>query len=295
LGAALQIQLPSALSRRPPTCHLCGGASEYLFQQNGFDIERCSSCGFMFADLPDWIDLPAIYEDHGCWAAYDRQWAEMERFYLARLKHLERFSSPGRMLEIGAAAGYFLRAASTRGWDVSGIEISAAMRQACQRNADCDVFSSIDDARASGEVADCLIAFDVLEHVPRPAALLLQARSLLRSGGLIAISTPNFEGQDARLSPAEFFAPPQHVSYFSPETLSACIESAGFEVLEQRGLFSVHELPLPRMIESALRALRPGKRIRPHGLLGRALRACQKRHATSEHWRAIEIYARKLA
>ncbi|HTY54601.1 MAG TPA: class I SAM-dependent methyltransferase [Candidatus Binataceae bacterium] len=287
------------------SCKLCGGDVSDFSERNGFAIVKCRRCGFMFAPLPAGFDLNAVYRDDAYWSGgtncgyqnYDDEWKASERFYRARLARLKKLSKPGRLLEVGCAAGFFLEAARRDRWDVAGTEISDSMRQRCAERAQCPVFASIDEVAASGQRFDCVAMFEVIEHVTDPLALLRQVRELIVPGGLLALSTPNFEGPEAARNPGDYhwFAPPVHISYFGPATLSSCVREAGFAVLAMEGLLGQEEPPLPAPLAAILAPLRRGKRLRPRGLLGRLLRLYQRRRKDVLRWaNGLDLYARKI-
>ena len=278
-----------AESARTHDCKLCGGRTAAFMVRNRFDILRCQSCAFMFAVLPAGLDLDRIYQDDSYWAeggdlhyldGYDDYWRGVREFYEARLPRIRRLTKGTRMLEVGCADGRFLAMARARGFEVSGIELSDTMRAECRRRLGIETFKSVPEALATGTRYDCVVMFEVIEHVADPIAFLKQVRELLRPGGVVALSTPNFGCDEAVSKPQEFehFAPPAHVSYFVPETLSACIAKAGFRTVETVPCFAGQELPIPEYIAAVLRPLRKGKRrLRPGGLIGKLIKNHLKR------------------
>jgi len=271
--------------------------------RDGFAIVKCVSCGFMFASVPENFDAASVYDDDSYWsggkvygyADYDQDFKQWEKFYLARLSRIESFVRGRRLLEVGCAAGYFLRAARDRGWQIAGVELSNAMRTRCASDLGCAVYTSIADAAASEQKFDCVAMFDVIEHLPQPVRALREIGSLIVKDGLLAVATPNFEGPEAKtgLPLNKWFAPPAHLSYFGPRTLPKCVELAGFEPIAIEGLFSTQEMPIPAPIAAMLAPLRRGKRLRPRGILGKALKWYQHRRPDAVYWMdTLELYAR---
>ena len=243
----------------------------------------------MFAILPDGLDLDRIYQDDRYWAeggeihyldGYDDYWQGVREFYQARLPRIRRLARGTRLLEIGCADGRFLAMARAYGFEVSGIELSDTMRAECERRLGITVYKSVSEALAKVARYDCVAMFEVIEHVADPIAFLKQVRELVRPGGIVAFSTPNFGCDEAVSNPREFehFAPPAHVSFFVPETLSASVAMAGFRTVETVPSFAGQELPIPEYLAVVLRPLRKGKRrLRPGGLLGKLIKRHLKR------------------
>lgn len=72
----------------------------------------------------------------------------------------------------------------------------------------------------------------VIEHVLDPAGLLLEIHRILKTGGRLVITTPNFSSRGHSLFRDAWvhLDPPRHLYLFSPESLRRCCERAGFRV-----------------------------------------------------------------
>jgi 2-polyprenyl-3-methyl-5-hydroxy-6-metoxy-1,4-benzoquinol methylase len=295
-------------------CKLCGGVPAPFIVRNGFPILKCAACGFMFAAIPDGYDLTAQYREDSYWdeggeihylSGYDHYWRGVRRYYEARLPRIRALARGSRMLEIGCADGKFLAMARRYGFEVCGVELSATMRERCRRILGCPVYASIEEVPAESVPFDCVVTFEVIEHMGDPLAFMMQVRELVAPGGLIALSTPNFACEPAVRAPAEFmhFAPPAHVCYFTPATLMVCVEKAGFRVDSIQACFAGQEVPMPTWMAAMLRPLRRGKRrLRPGGLIGNVLKTYLRRRGlklpgTTDALRwaeTLELYATRM-
>jgi 2-polyprenyl-3-methyl-5-hydroxy-6-metoxy-1,4-benzoquinol methylase len=294
-------------------CKLCGGAASPFIVRDGFPIVKCQTCGFMFALLPEGYDLSALYKRDSYWneggeihylSGYDHYWRGVRPYYEARLPVIRALATGSRMLEIGCADGKFLALARRSGFEISGVEMSATMRERCSQALACPVYPSIEELPPSTPPFDCVVAFEVIEHTADPIGLMRKVRELTAPGGLVALSTPNFGCESARQSPEGFmhFSPPAHVCYFDFATLSRCAEKAGLRPVEIKACFAGQEVPMPRWMAAALRPLRRGKRrLRPGGLIGKVLKVYLRRRGlklpdTPDALRfaeTIELYAKR--
>jgi 2-polyprenyl-3-methyl-5-hydroxy-6-metoxy-1,4-benzoquinol methylase len=160
--------------------------------------------------------------------------------YAAMLKLTERHAPRlGRLLEVGAGAGFFLKSAERAGWEVAGVELSDEAVNFATTRLDLDVrreqAEQITSPAASFDVA---VMFDVIEHLLDPLVSLERVRSALRPGGVLILSTPNFNALTrfalgtswAVLSPAE------HLWNFSARSLDRMLRRAGFSrvILERK-------------------------------------------------------------
>src|SRR5215471_11530390 len=181
--------------RLSPPCKQCGASTGPLMAHNGFPIVRCSICSFMFAIVPPNCDLTAVYADDAYWnggceygyADYDQAWHDARRLLLGRLDRLQGMRPPGRMLEIGCAAGYFLREAGLRGWQVCGVEVSPTMRTRSEVFAGCTVFASLKDVAAGELPFDCAAMFEVIEHLSDPLAFIKEVRASMKPGAVLML------------------------------------------------------------------------------------------------------------
>jgi 2-polyprenyl-3-methyl-5-hydroxy-6-metoxy-1,4-benzoquinol methylase len=272
-------------------------------EHRSYTIVRCRACGFMFAIVPPECDLSAVYADDAYWSGgceygysdYEEAWRDARRLLLARLEHLGPLTPSHTMLEIGCAAGYFLREAHMRGWQVAGVELSPTMRKRSAELVDCPVFASLEEAVAAMPRFDCVAMFEVIEHLADPLGFMRTVRAAMTPGAMLVLSTPNFDAPEALRNPYghHWFSPPAHVAYFTAATLRDCIEQAGFEAIQVTGVLEGDEMPLPRVLAAALRPLRKGKRLRPGGLLGKLIKSWQQRRRDLLQWaNSMELFAR---
>jgi 2-polyprenyl-3-methyl-5-hydroxy-6-metoxy-1,4-benzoquinol methylase len=149
-----------------------------------------------------------------------------------RLRLMRPHVTPGRLLDVGCACGYFLEVAERDGFDVRGVEssqnaIAAASPQIRPKitHASLDVVAAEEDGGY-----DAITAFDVLEHLERPLEFLAQARRILRPGGHLAISTPDADHWLRPLMGARWpmLQPMQHLTIFSRKSLRLALDTTGF-------------------------------------------------------------------
>lgn len=83
------------------------------------------------------------------------------------------------------------------------------------------------------ESFDAVTLWHVLEHVTTPGTMLEAIRKVLRPGGVLLVSVPNFGSPEARATGAGWFHldVPRHLVHFSPDTLDATLRASGFEPL----------------------------------------------------------------
>ena len=105
---------------------------------------------------------------------------------------------PGRVLELGCAAGMFGKVLKERhpGAHVTGIEAGRAAAAKAATRIDRVICARIEDVdfEASGigpGAFDLVVAGDILEHLHNPWGLLAKLRPLIAPGGRVVASIPN--------------------------------------------------------------------------------------------------------
>jgi len=138
--------------------------------------------------------------------------------------------SPGRGLDVGAGRGDLSAMLGARGWRMTAVEPSAdAVVAASARGIDArqGVLGTVE---LEPQGYDLAVFQHSLEHTPDPAADLRRASSLLRPGGLILISVPNFGSwQRRRFGGAWYHLDlPRHRVHFTGAALERALREAGF-------------------------------------------------------------------
>jgi 2-polyprenyl-3-methyl-5-hydroxy-6-metoxy-1,4-benzoquinol methylase len=224
-------------------CALCDARdTRRLYTKYGWGIERCRRCTLVYANpRPPEAAILERYNAEYFWNEYlpaagaaggTIDDVVLEARHRPILELIAREAGAGRrMLEIGSGAGLFLHVASRSGWDVAGVELSAAGASFARDRLGLDVRTEPADAMSFDPGSfDIAVMFDVIEHLFDPRAVLEAARRALKAGGLLVVTTPNFNALSryalgvgwAVLNPFE------HMYYFTARTLTALLESCGY-------------------------------------------------------------------
>ncbi|MBI4912072.1 MAG: class I SAM-dependent methyltransferase [Acidobacteria bacterium] len=210
-----------------------------------FEVYRCEACGLAWTlPQPASADLPKYYPAEYYGPATARRfpsWVEGAQalLYRGRARSVERQleSGPGKVLDFGCGKGFLLEAFQRRGWMVQGVELSETSARHAREVLGIPVHvGALESLEAEPGSQDALVAWHVLEHLPQPRKALEGFRRLLRPGGVLMISVPNFGSLEARRTGAGWFHldVPRHLVHFTPETLSALLSRAGFTVVRRR-------------------------------------------------------------
>lgn len=223
-----------------PRCALCASERVRVFgHKNGYTLFSCGACGLRFVyPVPDSAALYAEGYFKGAtegfgYVDYDKDKQPMTPTFEEYLRRIRQFMPEGgRLLDVGAATGFFLPIAHQAGFEASGVEISpyAALRA---REKGLDVITGSLGDVPSGKAFDVLTMFDVIEHVADPAAEIERAHGLVRPGGMLVVNTPDAGSAWARLLGKRWhlIVPPEHLYYFNRAAMRKLLEDRGFRVL----------------------------------------------------------------
>ena len=136
-----------------------------------------------------------------------------------------------RVSEIGAGGCYILKQLKKQGYSVAAIDPSPIAHKAGLEFG-IDVIPDFYPSDREMTKSDMMIHYDVLEHVPDPAAFLRNHKKDLTSNGLILFAvpdcTPYIEKGDISMILHE------HLNYYNSVSLENVVRAAGFEPLEIR-------------------------------------------------------------
>ncbi|WP_448519840.1 class I SAM-dependent methyltransferase [Rhodoflexus sp.] len=195
-------------------------AKDYLVQ--------CRNCGFVFAQkIPSPQELEAYYEGYG---RNDYLSPLTVRRYEELLQSWEPYRQTNRLLDVGCGVGYFLETAKTKGWEVHGTEYTDRAVEICAAKGIAMQKGALNPELYAPESFDILTSFEVIEHINQPRDEMAKFYQLLRKGGLVYITTPNFNST-LRYYLKEHYnviAYPEHLSYYTPATLERLMQSIGF-------------------------------------------------------------------
>jgi len=244
------------------SCIFCGDRGTRPYHvENGYEAVACDGCGLVFVTpRPSEQEMKRLYEGQETKVDLGLQIRNVERaVYEARraLDLIGRHKPSGRILEIGCAAGYFLREALGRGYDPTGIDITGPFVRYATEVLGVD---AREGTLASVELQpgsfDVVYHRNVLSHLAYPLDAFRQMHALLRPGGVMVYQTGNVaELPGERWAGTNELDLPDHLYHFGESQLRLLAERTGFETLDvKRYALLLHE-PAPRAALLRLQSL----------------------------------------
>lgn len=230
MSAAVEMLRPASFR-----CKACGHErAEPIGNKDRFTLMRCVDCGTVsIAPFPTLEEMAAYYEAYKGTTDYTKKEKSKIRRSKARIKRLTRLTRGKRFLDVGCNYGFAVVAAHALGLDAHGIDVdSTAIASNQTRYAGQGSFSyvPVEGHAESGAKADIIYSSEVIEHVPDPARFVAAMSTILETGGVLYLTTP--DASHFRV-PKTFAAwdqviPPEHVTYFTRNGMKRLLMQHGF-------------------------------------------------------------------
>jgi SAM-dependent methyltransferase len=244
-------------------CNLCGRAATDFWTwvcesadaraapslrgKRRFPVMRCLKCGLAYIS-PRYTNeqLYRIYSDESLFTgstdpegrqrSYLREIENKQRDFVDVSRWLERYVKGGELLEIGCGPGFFLDVLGPH-WHSCGIDLSPFAVEYARGEMGLEVIQGeFGPGLYESERFDAVLMLQVLDHLPDPRQALLEAGRLLKTGGVLMLtSLINGKSYCARVFSGGYrLLAPNHLYYFSPSALRRLLAETGFCVEEMR-------------------------------------------------------------
>jgi len=215
------------------SCTVCGSEkSTTLYSKHNRHAEelivnRCNNCKAVFLSSYSGNYEDSIYDYYNSYIGKSEAelFSELTRQSYLNVLNLISSNVQGRsILDVGCGKGDFVRAAVMDGWQIDGIELNRQAVSIAKGFSlpvkQLDFFS--DEIKPSSY--DVVSMFEVLEHLPDPVGFLKRAENVVRPGGVIYLTTPNFASLDRRIWGVDWpVIHKEHLTYFSIRFLKSVI------------------------------------------------------------------------
>ena len=219
-------------------CPIENSTTLRVFQKDGFWIRECSVCHFQYVEVtPSQNHVTQIYGDDYFLeggAGYPDYIGEANIITAHGKRYgklLSKLMKPGKVLDVGAAAGFMLKGLNEHGWDGLGLEPNASMAEYGCSQVGVKIEIGTLEQFKSDERFDLVTMVQVLPHFYGLRQALHTAANLTSPSGYWLIETWNKDSFIARMMGPSWheYTPPSVLHFFSPETLKLLVRQFGFE------------------------------------------------------------------
>lgn len=190
---------------------------------------KCGNCGFHFAEnIPTNEELIAHYNKY----RRDEYLSPVTiKRYHEILDTFEPYRKTNKLIDVGCGIGYFLVEAQKRGWEVYGTEYTDTAIKICSEKGIRMNQGELDTKNYAEATFDVITSFEVLEHINNPQEEVKKFHTLLRQGGLLYFTTPNFNSLERYYLKENYnvISYPEHLSYYTKNTMNKLLTSVGFQ------------------------------------------------------------------
>lgn len=219
----------------PEKCPLCGGDEKRKISTS---LNLCRNCRVIFNSDCRSLSYDRDYfineyrEQYG--KTYLDDFGNIYNLSMARLDRILKLLAAGgkhSLLDIGCAAGFFLKAAKDRGIStLLGIEISAYAADYCRSTFGIDVIESPFDKVELHKRFDIISSWFFIEHCMDPLDAMKRIFMMLNKGGVFALSVPSFFGPMYYFDTEKWVEthPADHRIDLSPTSAKKILKDIGF-------------------------------------------------------------------
>ncbi|GAB4423968.1 MAG: hypothetical protein OHK0011_04180 [Turneriella sp.] len=224
------------------TCPLCGTLLSNLSDKR---FGACRKDGLIVNGAYEFRRYEHDYFEQEYRSQYGRSYTEDRQAILARnairfskIKGFAPVTTHSQVLEVGSAAGYFLKILQEAGYSVRGWEISEAMTKYANARGIKTVRQDFLKGAALHEKQnkppyDIVAMFYVLEHIADQKLVWQKLAALVRPGGYLLLALPSAEGPTFRFHRQLWYDthPLDHSVDYSPRSLRLAGRQFGFELV----------------------------------------------------------------
>jgi 2-polyprenyl-3-methyl-5-hydroxy-6-metoxy-1,4-benzoquinol methylase len=202
-------------------------------------LRRCAECGQLLSRIGEaayWESMRQ-FDQHEFNQPAPPELAR--RFKVARRRLdtvsalLEKPPAALRVLDVGCSRGNFLEAGAKLGFHMEGVEPAANIAAAARAQGLQVHTGLLADIRLPPASFDAITLFEVIEHLKEPLPLMRECHRVLKSGGLLVLSTGNTASWTvgAMRERWDYFHIAKdggHISFYNPRSIALLATRAGF-------------------------------------------------------------------
>lgn len=229
-------------------CPICGIFDiKEVFVEEPFRIVKCQGCTLVYT-LPrlSSAQIKQMYQTKYWKSPKAREFGYTDylndsELYLKtfdlRSQIIDRYkTTPGKLLEIGSAAGFFLKVMAEKRWQTTGVEISALMVDYARDKLKLpDIrLGTLKQQNLPESSFDVIVLWDVIEHLENPRQILRETERLLKDDGILILETQNVESVFSKFMGKSWhhYKHQEHLWHFSPQTITSLLKLEKLKVLE---------------------------------------------------------------
>jgi 2-polyprenyl-3-methyl-5-hydroxy-6-metoxy-1,4-benzoquinol methylase len=211
-----------------------------LFSKNGYPIVDCKKCVRRFAVIRDVnTHLSQVYSDDYFFEGKDGYPNYLEEkdilinYGVHYAEIIRKYINPGKVLDIGCAAGFILKGFESLGWQGYGIEPNETMANYGRSELNLDIQTGSLETYSTENKFDLITLIQVIGHLYDVDKALENISHLLNHNGLVLVESWNMKSLAARILGKHWheYSPPSVINWFSDKSLNYLFSNYGFKII----------------------------------------------------------------
>jgi 2-polyprenyl-3-methyl-5-hydroxy-6-metoxy-1,4-benzoquinol methylase len=233
-----------------PKCPLCGSKNKKIIYdktlekkaidkysykaslEGHYPIVECLNCKIHFSCPRDTDkELDKMYSE-GSIQEYSEQSEGKKAYFEKEAEYIKNIcGKEKKVLDIGCANGIFLETMKEKGYEVAGCDPwREAAEIAKKKLGNCIEISKFEDTNYPKNYFDVVAIWSVVEHVANPDKYISDITSLLKPGGWLVLSTPNYGSLSRKVLGTKWhFFERVHLTFFCPKTIKSFLKNKGYK------------------------------------------------------------------
>lgn len=217
------------LKRNESAC-LCPVCQNVIYRyriQNGFKLLVCNQCGLIFWNnnfegIDELFKINSLPEER----PHEGELCSLRWGQTLFLK--KEYTNSKSLLDFGCGNGNFLAACLRNNIQAIGCEASDNLLKFCKQNNQI-VFPNTLNLKSSS--LDFITMWEVIEHISHPVKVFDDLKRIIKPGGKLILSTPNFRHPAVSKTKLIRYWPPYHVTFWDKRSLLYFLHNQGFKIL----------------------------------------------------------------
>lgn len=211
---------------------LISGAED-LYPLKGYEqnfLVKSKSSGFVFCSK-----IPTEAENLDHYNSYPIGYGVDSLVTIKRINEVldgfEKYRKTNKIIDVGCGPGLFLGEAKKRGWEVFATEFTDNQIAYLTSKGITTLKGKLTNEMFEDGMFDAVISSEVIEHINNPIEEIGQFHRILRKGGLVYITTPNFNAIERYLLKGDYeiIEYPEHLCYYTRKTIDFLLRTNGFQ------------------------------------------------------------------
>ncbi len=207
----------------------CLSPKTALFTKGLYTVFECSKCGHRYTRISDdtMLHISKTYSDAYFFDGKDGypNYLDEEEILINQgiryAKLISKFKIPGKILDVGCAAGFALNGFKLQGWECSGIEPNKSMAEFGNKKFDLNIEVGNLESFNGNDKYDLITLIQVIGHFHNIDQALENVFNLLKPGGMVLVESWDRNSWIARLLGKYWheYSPPSVIHWFSDDSL----------------------------------------------------------------------------